>query len=230
MAGSQITMDDAVERVRERLDEDTEQFHKTTRLVRWINEGMRDLARRTQTWTVESAAIPVLANVQRIDLSVSLPDILQVTRLEWSATGQDRSRVLEYNDFGNLDAIWWESQTITAGDPYCYTTVGYPPNLTIVLYPTPAQNGEIKIQYYQMPAPVAAGANELSIPEGFDDLVLDYAEFRARRTDRDPEWMTAFQMYEANVERMMERTNRWVNAAGYIGHTPGPLPAWLYEG
>jgi hypothetical protein len=223
-----LTLLQARTRLRERLDEDTATFWSDARLDTWINEGVTDLARRAETVLISAQNNAVMAGINVVLVPT---DVLRIYRVEYESVSGTDIKALEYRDFNNMDEVWWESQESSMGEPWCYTTKGYPPVLQIVLYPTPSENANLRIHYYSTPLAAVTDTTPLAVQAGWEDLVLDYAEFRALRTDRNPEWQTAFQIYEANVVRLMERSRRFVEAAGQI-QTPvsGNVPAWLAQG
>jgi hypothetical protein len=223
-----LTLLQARTRLRDRLDEETATFWTDARLNTWINEGVTDLSRRAETVLVSAQFNPVIPGVNIVPCP---PDLLRIYRVEWESANSDDIKALEYRDFNNMDEVWWESQESSMGEPWTYTTKGYPPQLSIVLYPTPSDSANLRIHYYSTPIETVNDNAPLPVQAGWEDLVVDYAEFRALRTDRNPEWQTAFQLYEANVVRLMERSRRYVEAAGQISSpVSGNLPAWLAQG
>lgn len=222
-----MTLAQARSRVRARLDEATETFWTDDNLDVWINEGARDLSRRTETLLTSDVTNPVTAGVA----TVAAPtNVLRIYMVEWERDGDDRVKELEYRDRKQMPAVWWESQDISSGEPWCYTTDGYPPSLTLRLYPTPSDAGNLRIHYYASSTDATDDSDTVTTPNGWDDLILDYAEFRALRVDGDARWQSAFQIYEGNVARMLETTRRFVEGVGGIVETNGgPLPAWLVE-
>jgi hypothetical protein len=229
-----LTLSQAKTALRARLDEasPTGSAWTNANLVEWINEGMRDLARRTEILHT-MGTVPVINGSQNIPLN-SLPGIAKIERVEWDPVSSQSIYPLEYRDFHNMDEVWWTSQAITRGRPHSYTTKGYPPALTIILYPIANESGDLRVYYDTVPArltDITDDSTPLSVPDMWDDLILDYAEMRAFRTDNDPRWTSAMQMYEANVERMIERTRRWTQSTGMIQSSSGTMiPEWLWAG
>lgn len=89
--------------VRERVDEPSARFYSDTELNHWINEGCKDLARRTQS-VQTSATQFVTINVQ----SYTAPtDVIRILRIEFEPTGAGNTYPLEYRDFNNMDEVWW---------------------------------------------------------------------------------------------------------------------------
>lgn len=232
-----LTLLQARTALRIRLDEATAEFWSDAALNSFITEGVKDIARRTEAnMRTSGASSLIAAGTTEVTVTTAWSaaiagELTRISRMEWRTDGEDQKRVLEYRDFSNMDEVWWEGQDITTGKPLYFTVSGYPPALSIRLYPTPADDGHLFMQYYEVPDTAAyADGTTLEVPAGWEDLVLDYAEFRALRTDRDDRWQSAFQVYEVAVERMIEQTRRYVDANGMIVNGNVMLPEWLYGG
>lgn len=209
--------------VRAHLDESTATEWSDTDLTRWINEGLRDVSRHTET-IQDTATIAASVGVQQYALPVTA---LRIYRVEWRPTSGSRIVAMEYRDFNNMDAVWWESQTSIQSQPYYFTMWGFPPSLNMVVYPTPSETGAFKVFYYRVPATLTSGSDVAEIPEGWSDLVVLYCEYIAQRRDRDPRWQEAKALYDAQLEAMLEMTRRWSDQAGMIVAENGPLPYWI---
>lgn len=225
-----MTQAQALTALRERLDEATATAWTDVQLRRWVNEAVNDIARRTET-------IQVTANldVDAGDQDHTLPaTTLRVYRAEYIEDNNQKVYPLEWVDFNAADSVWWVDQATTDGRPRIYTLWGYPPNLQIKLYPVPSVNGTLRVHYYSAPTALAtdgtAASTNLSVPEGYTDLVLDYAEYKALRRDRDPRWQEAKAEYEQHLEQMTDMTRRWSDQASSISLAGYGLPDWLVGG
>lgn len=213
--------------VRDRLDETTANQWTDAMLTRWINEGLRDVARRTET-LMDRDTIAAVAGVQEYTLGT---DMLRVYRVEYKRTGDTQIYNLEYKDFNNLDAVWWTSQAITQNTPSYFTMWGYPPAAKLIVYPKPAAAGTFTVFFYKTPALLVSGSDVAEIPDGWFDIIVNYCEFVALRRDADPRWQEAKSLYEENLNNMYELTRRWTDQAGSIDSNTGSMvPAWLYGG
>ena len=224
---AQATLSSLRNSLRRRLDDVAGRGWTDPELNEYISEGARDVTRVAET-NLTTTTVPVIGGV---GLITTLPtDILRMYRVEW-ITADDRAIALEYRDMNNMDAVWWDHQSITQSQPYVYCTQGYPPALKIQLYPVPSESGTLKIFYYKIAAKLIDDAQLVDIPEGWDDIVLDYAEYRAYRRDADERWKSAKAIYDESLRAMMSTTRRYVEAtgmiqeAGYVG-----LPQWIYNG
>lgn len=217
--------------VRSRLDETAARFWTDVEIRRWLNDAARDVARRTESLQT-TTPLAFAAN----DQSKTLPgDCIRVHRVEWRATSQDQIYVLEFRDYNGMDQIWATSQVVTKGYPSHYTMWGYPPSLTLLVYPTPSTGGTVKVFYYRLPADLAtdgsADGQNLDIPEGWHDALVLNCEYIALRKDGDRRWQEAKTLYEERIDDLLTASRRWADAAGSISQSGimGTLPAWLYS-
>jgi hypothetical protein len=214
--------------IRSRLDEPSGRMWKDHELIRWVNEGLRDVARRAEVLQA-STTIAVSAE----DASYTAPtDAIRIYRVEWKATGDTAIYPLEYRDFNSMDSVWYSGQAIAQGYPAFFTMWGFPPSLTIQLFPVPSEAGTLNVHYYRLPAALVAeggSANTtIDLPAGWDDLIVSYVEFCALRKDADPRGQEAKQLYEQTLEDMISRTRRWTDQSDSIQHGGTWLPGWLY--
>lgn len=211
--------------LRERLQEmDPRQFGDVY-LNRMLNEGARDLCRRTEclrdTWQVST--------VSSTQEYTGPPGIVRIHRAEVEAIDGTRT-VLEYKDFQSMDAVWHTSQATTEGDPLLYTTWGMPPLLKVVLYPKPSTIMTLRLHYYRFPTIAVSDATVIEVPEGWEDAVVTYAEYKARLRDGDPRWQNAKAIYEEVMADLLVTAVRYNDQAGTVDEWGPPLPAWLTDG
>lgn len=223
------TLTNFLTRVRSRLDESTARFWTDDELTAWINEGANDIARRGEILQA-TTTINTVANTQQY----ALPDrTLRVYRVEWSRDGATGTTIipLEYRDFNSMDGVWWSRQKTSRGDPYWYTMWGFPPNLNLVLYPTPdaTVTAGITVYYYRLPTAASTGGDTVECPSGYADTIIDYCEYSAWRKDGNPQWTDAKAIYETKVEQLIDHSRRWTDQADAIQSGGGPLPRWIWD-
>lgn len=227
------TLGEVVQTLRDRLDDDSGSpsiFWGEEEIRRYLNEGRRDLARRVEC-VQTLATIATISGTQQYTMPA---DVVRVYRVEF----QDASSQvwpLEYRDFNSLDQIWgtWQ-RTTTSSRPYLYTMWGYPPNLELTLYPTPVDTGNtVRVFYYSVPDNMAVDGTDddtdIGIPTGWEDAIVQYAEYVALRKDKAPEWQEAKQLYEQKITELTERSRRWTDQAGMIDWNTSTIPGWLYN-
>ena len=156
-----------------------------------------------------SYSFTVTAGLAAYPLAPPKP-ICEVFRVEYRPTTSTRVIPLEGRQFNSMDELWGTWPNIGRSNPNYYTIWGTSPNL--ILYPTPNDAGSVSIYYYAYPVPLAtdgsAASSTLDIPEGWADLAIMYAEYRAQRRDRDPRWQEIKTEYETQCTDLMGIANR----------------------
>jgi hypothetical protein len=212
--------------VRAHLDEATASFWTDAQINSFINDALRDIARRTETLqTITTVAVS--AGTRNYTLNFS-PNIIRVHRVEFDpGPGSGPIYPLEARQFYELDHIWGVNQTQTRAYPDYWALFGFPPSLQIYLYPVPSQAGNLNVWYYRLPNVVSADTDVLDIPEGWWDLVTLFAEYQALRKDADPRFADAKAIYEEKLGQMIDMTRKWHDQAGMITTGRTWLPQWL---
>lgn len=223
------TVEQLLTEIRDALNEDTAIAWPDTMLVRAINEANRDLARSTRHYK-DTATIETLANVGEYDVPA---EIISIEHLYFD-TGDGRKIPLDARHYESMDAVWGQWQNRASTYPEFFTTVGYSPNLKIVLYPTPTAVGELSLITSRLPVELATApvdpTETADVPTAWYDAIVDYVEAKALRRDRDPRWQEARQLY-------VEKRDNLINNPDYLGvnremvPVPGVgyLPGWLTE-
>lgn len=219
-----ISLKMARDQLRERLGEPDPRQFKDIFLNSALNEGARDLCRRTEchrdTWTVATTAS------QQEYTGPTL--LIRVHRAEVEST-DGRRTPLEYRDFQSMDAVWHTSQATSEGDPLLYTTWGMPPTLKVVLYPKPSTVMTLRLHYYRFPTIAVSDETAIEVPEGWEDAVITYAEYKARLRDGDPRWQDLKAIYEEIMADLLVTAVRFNDQAGTVDEWGPPLPAWLTD-
>lgn len=177
-------------KLRRRLN-DSGLFWPDAELQEWLDEGAAEIARRTETLqTIGAVSVPPGTG------EVPLPPDLLRLHLVLIQTRPGYARRLNY-----VDGVASQRNS----SPLLFTVWGTPPQLTV--WPTPVENEQLYCLYYQ------TGQNP---PTGWDDILVDYAEYHALRKDRDPRWSESRALFESKINHMIDTTRRWTDAAGQI--------------
>ena len=223
------TQGDVLTLVRDRLDEATAHQWTDEQIYRWINEAVRDVARRSESLMITDDVTGVIGQHD-----YTLPgDIVRVHRVEWRPTAGN-IYAMNYVDLKDGDHLWSTTREDQEGTPATWSLWGFSPNLKLLVYPTPAEAGSFKVWSYQMPADLAvngtASGSTVSIPTGWEDLLADYAEYHALRKDRDPAWQEAKSLYDEKLLDLVVTAQRWSDQAGTITPSGIMQPNWLVFG
>lgn len=223
------TMTELLEQTRSRLDEASAGFWTESQLRIWIMEGARDIARRAEVLQTTGT----VAGVAGTQTYTCPTDVIRVYRAEWKNTGDTFVYPLDYQDYNNMDQVWWTGKTQGTNVPSFFTFWGYPPTLSVTLYPTPSQAGTLTLYYYKMPTPISStgsgDASTVETPMGWEDLITLYCEYNALRKDASNRWSEAKTIYEEKLDEMIQVTRRWSDQSGMIVSAANPsIPSWIY--
>ena len=194
-----------ITQLRSRLDEPTEVFWSDTELMTWLNEAAKDIARRTESLrTTDTVTVTVPATVY-----YNMPaDVVRVHRVEFTMDDSNQIYRLQPINVPNADSIGWMNQDAEGIPEYFFTwgfsgTLGTP---QLYIYPKPSMAGELKIWYYRLPTAATDPANNIEVPEGWEDVVLEYAEYRALLKDGNPRFEICKSEYESKLNDMYNLT------------------------
>lgn len=193
-------------------------------LNRWINEGARDLCRRTECLR-DSTVIDTSEGVSEYTGPV---DTVRLHDVSYDDGGIQTFQ-LEYRDFQSMEQVWG-TQRGTEGRPYCWTTWGMPPNLRITIFPSPTDSlGSLNVLYYRLPADALDDESTIEVPEGWQDAVVTYAEMVALRKDGNQAWRESKELYMEKMSDLLATALRFNDQAGGIDRWDGggSLPGWL---
>lgn len=223
--------------VRSNIEEASTRFWTDNEITEWINNGARDIARRAEV--IQSFSTTIAAVVGQA--KYALPsNVIRLHRVEFAPTGQTQVYPLEISTDQELDNIWGLNPNSQSSYP-SYCTIWGTPGVTasdavlmLRVFPVPNSAGVFNLYYYRMPYRFTSGsggelAKVVEVPEGWDDLVVMYAEYEAKRKDRNPSWKDSKDIYEEKVAQMIEQTRQWHDQAGSIQTPNSYLPSWLYS-
>lgn len=224
------TLANAIEAVRERLDElDASQWTDKS-LRRWMNEAARNIARESHIF-IGSDTIPVVVGTSQYALP---SNILRVKHVYFTPSGDtDRFVPLEPRSWHAMDPVWGDRQNNWTGHSAAfYTITGYSPNALIKLWPVPSTAGTLTLYSARLPAElnIETGGGNIDIPDGWEDVMYEYVEYMALRKDRDPRYQQAYEMYIQKLGSLIEMGEQ-LDAPNEFIPTPisGYVPAWLAD-
>lgn len=214
------TMNEAITEVRSLLDENSAQFWSNLELESWINQGCQDVARRAETLWQE-----VIINVTPLVQNYPFPnDFLNIHRAEFQLSNTDQTFNLEYRGINQMDEIWGILHSLPAAWPQYFTIRGNSVlGFYLMLYPSPGSQGSLTVYYYRQAVAVTTGGLNIDVQPGWEDIVFDYAVFKAKRKAEDPTWQEAFQLYNGNLAMMIDKTRNMTDQGEQI--TSG-IPQW----
>jgi hypothetical protein len=223
-----VTLTQAQTEVRSLLDEPTAQFWSNTEITSWINQGAQDIARRAQAlWMQVNIPCTPLQQYYRCPT-----DFLGVHRLDYQLSNSDQTYNLEYRGIKTMDEIWGILHQLPAAFPqafYLWNDTGYQGGqLYFATYPVPADDGTFILYYYRNAIPAVNGSDLVDVTPAYEDLVYDYAIYKAKRKDRDPTWQEAKALYDEALQMMFDKTSRFTDQGDQFTSGTPNWPLYLY--
>lgn len=196
-------------------------------LRRAMSEGLRDLARTTGHYK-SNAAVTLTAGVAEYTLASN------IITVEFCYYDDGTRKVpLTARHYEQMDRIWGERQDDQGAWPEWFTVWGTPPSLKLRLYPVPSVTSHIaRLLTTIIPDDLpTSGSNSTSvdIDPAWVDLIVDYAEMKALRRDRDPRWQEALQAYSGKRDSMIHRMDHLAINREIVIDADGYFPRWLVD-
>ena len=219
-------------RTRAKLDEVSASHWETTQLRRWIFDGARDACRRAECLR-DSASFTAVAGTQEYSLTTgTFDDIIRIHRVTYQSVGETEQYPLDYFDFFSQDSMSWA--TPYRNRPTQYATWGFPPSLTLVLYPNPSDAGTVNLYYYRLPNSdcLTDETEVVEIPQVWEELCVDYAVYQAMLQDNDQRWQQYKSIYDEHLSDLIVTAIRFNDQAGMmnVGSGAGSMvPQWLWD-
>lgn len=240
------TLSDVIRRTRSLLEEPAppttnygaQRYYTDTELTDWINDACRDIARRTEDLENLSTTTSAIAGTG----SYSVPsDLIRLHRVEFIPTGSTQLYPIEIRDRNTVDQLIGFNPQIQSSYPWVCWLWGTPNNvtypLTLSFYPVFSTGGQINLWYFRLPTRLtdpASAANAyaalVEVPEGWDDLVVEYAVARGYQKQKNSEWLQRKQEYENHLQSMIDITRQWHDQANRImPNRERWSMGWLYD-
>jgi hypothetical protein len=221
-------------------------MYTDTEITDWLNDGLRDVSRRAEDLLTTDTSIVIQPYVPIPGMSAPTyplqTDIIRVYRIEFIPLGAiNQTYPLVASNQQQMDQIWGTYQQNPASYPQFWVTRGYPGGtgrnlFSLQVYPVPSQGGTLQIFYYRNPIrigdPVATPTNysvPLDIVEGWDDMAVEYATYKALQKARNAEWKDRKSEYEEKVTQMIDVTRQWTDQPQYFSFGTRFMPSWLTE-
>lgn len=234
-----VTLSEYIRRSRSVLDEPISRFWSNAELTDWINDGARDLARKAEDLLTYDTSINITASVAVYPLP---SDVIRIHRAEFVPVNSTQTYPVRASTQDEMDQIWGTYQQNPASYPSWFVTRGYPGGsgsslFQIQFYPVPSQTGRINLYYYKLPARLGNPDQDftqlnltIDLPEGWDDLIISYVEWRGLRKTKDPRWQEAYQLYQEQLDYLLNTTRFYHDQQQVISTASRMMvPQWLTE-
>lgn len=222
-----LSVADAVTSVRERLNEATTSLWSDVMLRRWLNEGIKDIGRRTFHYT-DTSQVAVVANTSEYTMAAN---IMRINLCYFVQTGDTRMLPMTPKQWESMDRIWMSQQNTFVSYPVFFATRGYSPQVMLKIFPVPTTSGTLHLHFARMPADIniAAGGGNVDCPDFWVQLALDYCEYMALRRDRDPRWQEAKGLYEEKMQDMIDNGDYLNARQEVLWEGPYAYDRWLVD-
>jgi hypothetical protein len=223
-----LSLTTALSEIRSLIDEPNPQFYSNAELTTWINQGCENFAQRTRTLR-RLETVPVVAQTQNY---TAPPDFYAVYRIEFvpTSTGQVFIYPLDFAGYHEMDQSWGVYQTFPAAWPQIFTLWGNPPNLQIRLFPVPDQGGLLNVFGYREPVAVVNGTDLVDVLQGYEEAIIEYATYKAKRKDNDTTWQEAKANYEAILTDCVDNTGWFTDMPNQFTSGQSQWPPWALAG
>jgi hypothetical protein len=211
------TLQNLLAQVRANIDEPTPRFWTDAELTSWINDGLRDVARRSEdVLSINSSLTAIVGQA-----SYAAPtDLIRLHRVEFQPTSSTQVYPIDVRERNEADQFMGFNPSIQSAFPYlCWlwgTTGVASYALTISFYPVFSQAGTISIWYYRMPSLLVNMNDPVELPNGWEDLPVLFATAMARRKGRDPLYQIDERDYERRLTNLIDVSRRFTDAPGQL--------------
>lgn len=229
-----MTLATARTEVRDLIDEASAQFWTDAQINTWLNQGVQDIARRALCLR-QLTPVPVTANTQNY---AAPADIYELYRVEFVPSTGSFIYPLTFMGYQEADQAWGTYQSFPAAWPEIFTLWHNPgPSgqvggsaLQIRLFPVPAQAGVLNVFYYRQVVVAVADSDQLDTLPGWEDLVVEFAVYKAKRKDKEKDWQDAYNFYEQRLNDMISVSGTFQDQAGTFSTGQSSWPPWAMGG
>lgn len=218
--------------IRLQIDEPTARFWTDADLNQWINDGLKDIARRTETIQSYNTSVSAVVGTAKYAFPT---DLIRVHRVEFTPTGQTTTYTLEAKTQDEMDRIWFGDQTSQSSYPSYFMIWGFPGGTGTMehkfqVWPVPSQTGTFNIYYYRVPTALSADGDVAQVPSGWEDLLTFYCMYRALLKKLDPTFQAAKALYDEQIMYMIDTTRAWHDQNQAIMRNGVAIPSYLHSG
>jgi hypothetical protein len=148
-----------------------------------------------------------------------------------------QTQKLDYHPVNDMDQYWGVLQQLPAAWPNYFTIRGNSAvGFYMQLYPVPGAPGNLIVDYYRqaVAVPTSTASTSTATPidtmSGWEDIVYDYAVYKASRASKNPMWQDGLQLYEKNLQSMIDKTRHMTDEGGNEITGPTPfMPLYLFQ-
>jgi hypothetical protein len=220
------TLAQATTEVRSLLAESSAAFWTDSQIQSWINQGCQDVSRRAENLWEE-----VNINVTALNQAYPFPNnFLNAHRAEFTLAGTDQTFNLDFRSINTMDEIWGILHSLPAAWPQYFTIRGNSAvGFYLVMYPSPGSDGTLLVSYYRAARNVTVTTQNIDVQPGWEDIVFDYAVYKAKRASQDPTWQEAFQLYNGNLDQLINKSRNMTDLGETVTSGTPQWPVYAYD-
>ena len=215
------TLTTALTNVRSLIDEPVAQYWSDAEITFWLNQGCQEVQRQAEWKRAINTSVTTVVGQQAY---VAPSDLLRLYRLEFVPNANTSyTYSLEFRGYNEMDAAWGNLKTLPSAYPEQYTLWKFPTDKTpgtlglqILLYPVPNNVGTLNMYYYQAITPVASGADTLDILPGWEDMIYNFAAYRALRKDANPMAKDFRDEFANQIEQLKSISRTYTDQANWF--------------
>lgn len=227
MAVTQLT---ARTEVRALLDETTAAFYTDAQINSWVNQGCADVARRAEIlWQEQNfLTIPNIASYPFPSDFLNCHRAVYTINPPIGSVGA-QTQPMEFREINSMDENWGMLESLPAAWPRWFTIRGNSVTAFILqMYPAPAAQGEVTVYYYRQAVATVLDTDNIDTLSGWENIVYDYAVFKALQKARVAIWKDFYGLYEKNLMTMISHTRNMTDQMNQISSGMGNLPVYAY--
>lgn len=175
-------------------------------LIRWINDGQREIVLRNETLLEKTASADSVAGQQSYSLPTDLLILKFIQYRDNGATSYLKLRGLSVSEFNEyIDG--WNDGGSAKGTPMVYTIHAG----TIIAFPTPQNSvtAAFKIYYNRSPVDVVLNSDTPDLPLLYHNTLVEYCMQQAYELDEDQDSSAASQTKVAQDIDLLRGREDW---------------------
>jgi hypothetical protein len=98
-----------------------------------------------------------------------------------------------------------------------------------MLYPSPGAAGDLRVYYYRQAVSAVVDTDFIDTLPGWENIVYDYACFKALRAAKDSTWQEAMGLYESALLKMIDKTRNFTDLGNVVTSGLANYPTPLYS-
>ena len=191
----------------------------------WLNQATMDVARRAENlWQEDAISVTALQQIYPFP-----SDFLNCHRAEFLLGSGPQTYNVEYREINAMDEVWGVLHNLPQAWPQYFTIRGNTTNgLFLFLYPAPGATGTLTVYYYRQAKAAVNSSDLLDVQPGWEDIVFDYAVYKALRAAKDPRWQEAFQLYEGKLQQLIDKSRTFTDLGTQVTTGTPQWPVYAY--